>query len=250
MFGCSFDATCQLQHSDSQQHCANNQCMSFIRDSCQDGTQCYNNLEETSFGIECIDNTCKVLTGSKCNHDVDCASEFDKCIDQKCALATCECESYEECINYKCSSKSCSTSPDCLVNGTSNLFCFENYCRPLASFGGKCGITSDCAEPNASCINSVCAIQKDDEDDKVDESNDVSNYVENNEGKDDGKNDDQLSFGSGFAVGFLVASFSGFALYAAFATNLFQKLLYKVGYGEVVEGQLIFEKEVQLTNVV
>ena len=247
IFGNPLDTACQIQHSESQQHYVNSQCMSFIRDPCEDGTQCYNNLEETSFGVECIEKKCKVLTGYKCSHDVDCASESDKCINQKCTLVTCECKSYEDCVNYKCASKICSTTPDCLVDGGSDSFCFENYCHPLASFGGKCGITSDCAEPNASCINSICTIQNDEKDNGGEKTpNDISNNEVNFECSND---NNKSSFGIGFAVGFLVASVSGFALYAAFTTNLFQKMLYKVGHGPVVEGQLIYEKEIQLSNI-
>ena len=253
VLGCTFDASCIIEHSDSQQHCVDYQCMSFIREPCgnddDDGTHCYNNIEGTSFGTECVEDVCKVLTGNKCNHDVDCALESDKCMDQKCTPTICNCKSYHVCVDYKCTAKTCSSTPDCWVrggeDGGSESFCFENYCRPLASFGAQSGISSDCGEPTASCINGICAIQN------------QNNQID----KDD--NDEKSSFGGGFITGFLIAGVIGFAIYAGSMTNCirecFQKLANKIGhwYGEVavVEGELVSEnefatgKQIQLSNI-
>ncbi len=232
--------------------------MSFIRDPCNDGTQCYNQMAKSSFGTECIDETCKVLEGNACTHDVDCAfsdSDIDKvkCLDEKCTTTTCNCQSYEECgVDYKCKPKSCSSTPDCIKDkhgdgsGNGNVdasFCFQNICRPLASFGGQCGVSSDCGEKGASCINGICGIEEE-----------QSQGMTHSNNNDDGKSfaassaaasTSSSSFGNGFIAGFLVASFCGFAIYVESKTNygrdLTQNLVHRIRYGNVavVEGQVV-----------
>ena len=235
------DASCSLEYSDVRQHCVENECMSFIREPCSDGTECYNNMGKTSFGTTCVQNVCKVLTGNMCNHEVDCANESDKCIDKKCTATKCNCKSYEECVDYECARKQCSSTPDCMLEGhTDASFCFDNFCHPLSSFGGKCGVTSDCGEASASCINGICAIAG-----KVTKTEKTSTS----------------SFGNGFITGFLIASFIGFAIYTGSKTNCicecFHNIIHKIGYGEVavVEGEIIPDneashgKQIQLSTI-
>lgn len=196
--------------------------MSFIREPCDDGTHCYNNMAHTSFGTECIQDVCKVLTGNMCNHDVDCALDSDICVDQKCTATQCNCASYQDCVDYECKSKPCSATPDCLIHNNENggydaSFCFENYCHPLASFGGQCGISSDCGEEKASCIDGICAIEK------------RAKAVDKNVG-DGGNYDDHQnsSFGTGFISGFLAASFIGFGIWFEYKTRCISECFHNI----------------------
>lgn len=145
-----------------QIHCVDKQCMSFIGEKCIDGADCYNNIDKTSFGTECIQSTCRVSTGNGCNRNEECAVESDLCIDRKCTSTKCDCKSYENCVDYTCTAKACSITPDCDNDdgGILDSFCYDNSCRPLASFGGKCGIPSDCGEADASCKVFVPPLKK------------------------------------------------------------------------------------------
>jgi len=240
--GCAFDTSCKLEYYDSKQqhHCIENQCMSFIREPCDDGIHCYNNIAQSSFGTECIqdvdaegdadanvnDKVCKVLTGNMCNHDVDCAVESDICVDQKCTTSQCNCASYQDCVDYECKSKSCSATPDCSIEGASRsssasgdrsrsdaAFCFDNYCRPLASFGGQCGISSDCGEKKASCIGGICAVV-------AEKAKEAAIQKEVSDA-----DDEHSSFGTGFIAGFLAASFIGFGIYFEYKTQSISECL-------------------------
>jgi hypothetical protein len=214
--------------------------MSFIREPCDDGTHCYNNIAQSSFGTECIqdadadadanDKVCKVLTGNMCNHDVDCAVDSDRCVDQKCTTTQCNCASYQDCVDYECKSKPCSSTPNCLIEDASRssggsgsasggrsdaAFCFDNYCRPLASFGGQCGISSDCGEKKASCIGGICAA--------VAVAEKAKGAAIQKEASDaDGEDS---SFGTGFIAGFLAASFIGFGIYFEYKTQSISECL-------------------------
>lgn len=252
VLGCTFDTECYLKHSESQQHCKENQCMSFIGEPCEDGNLCYNNIGQTSYGTVCVESVCKVVTRNECNHDVDCALGSDKCIDQKCTPTICDCKDYQECTDYKCISKTCTTSSECVVDGGNlDAFCYENSCRPLASFGGHCGVSSDCGESMASCVDGICAIPKP----KEDTHDNNKEYV---------SNDVKSSFTGGFITGFLVATFLGFAVFIGVKTKCisecFESLLHKIRYGAVsiVEGEIVSEnndtrtsgKEIQLSSVI
>lgn len=243
-FSCTFDASCMLEYSDMQQHCVESQCMSYIREPCEDGNLCYNNLAKTSFGMTCDEKICKVNTGGRCNHDADCTSETDKCNDQICMSTTCDCEHYQDCINYQCVAKSCSLTKNCNTSDSSNnvlgAFCYQNLCRPLASFGGACGISDDCGEPNASCVDGVC----------VAKSQSVG-LEQKNEG----------SFTSGFLVGCLFSGIIGAVVYmevkSGLVSQLMQKMKDRVGYGEIPiagevvdsQNEVIHVKQVQLSYI-
>lgn len=237
--GCIVDATCYIEHSTRQIHCVDKQCMSFIGEKCIDGADCYNNIDRTSFGTECIQSTCRVSTGNGCNRNEECAVESDLCIDRKCTSTKCDCKSYENCVDYTCTAKACSITPDC-DNGDGGIldsFCYDNSCRPLASFGGKCGISSDCGEADAACKDGICATLEEAQ------AKDEEAYAGGESKSESGGS----SFASGLITGFVISG-GLLALYSGYKTDCagvcYQWVRSKVEYGEVpVVGQIVFDNE-------